>query len=90
MGVLSTPSPPRIHTYIVTIKIRKYVTFCCDIDELRTHHLGEDFPHRVHQTSIVTITIGKYVTFHSDIDEFMTYHLGEYFPHRVQQEFTHI
>ena len=46
-GVLSTPSPPRIHTYIVTIEMRKHVTFCCDIDELRTHHIGEDFPHRV-------------------------------------------
>ena len=31
------------------IPIRKYVTFHCDIDELRTYPLGEYFPHRNHQ-----------------------------------------
>ena len=32
-GVLSPPTPPRTHTYMVTTAIKKYVIFYCDIDE---------------------------------------------------------
>jgi hypothetical protein len=38
-----------IDIHMVKTSIRKYVTFHCDIDELRTYLLGEYFPHQVHQ-----------------------------------------
>ena len=37
------------HIYSDKSTMGKYVTFHYDIDELRTYHLGEYFPHRVHK-----------------------------------------
>ena len=37
-GKLSTPGPPRTHTYMVRIAIARYITFHCDIGKLKTYH----------------------------------------------------